>query len=202
MLKEVYAGSFLEAKMAEKKGADRIELCDSLKEGGTTASYGIIKKCVESLNVPIFALIKPRVGDSIYSSYEIEIMKEDIKLCKGIGVAGIVIGILKNENEIDYKTLKEFIELASPIDVTFSNAIDELEDPIKEIKKLKEVGITRILSYGKEETALLGKDFFNKMIQKAGNDMTIIVSGRITKENFQEVSSEIRSSEYHGRKIV
>lgn len=202
MIKEVYAGSFLEAKLAEQRGADRIELCDKVKEGGTTASYGIIKKCVDSLKVPIFALIRPRIGDYVYSSYEKEIMKEDVKLCKAAGVDGIVIGFLTKKNEIDYDTLQEFIDLALPMEITFSNAIDELEDPVKEIKKLKAVGVNRILSYGKEETALLGKELFNKMIQEAGKDIPIIVAGRITKDNLKEVSSKIKSSEYHGRKIV
>ncbi|MDP0492975.1 MAG: copper homeostasis protein CutC [Fusobacterium sp. JB021] len=202
MLKEVCVGSFLQGKMAESRGADRIELCDHLDEGGTTASYGTIKKCVESLKIPVFSLIRPRRGDFIYSCYEIDIMKEDIKLCKGLGVDGIVIGILKNENEIDYDTLKEFIELASPLEVTFHKAIDEIEDPVKEIPKLKAAGVSRILSSGKGETALEGKEILNKMIEAAGKDMPIIVCGKITKDNFEEVSKEIKSSEYHGRKIL
>ncbi|MFK4784415.1 copper homeostasis protein CutC [Fusobacterium sp. MFO224] len=202
MLKEVCVGSFLEAKMAEKRGAGRIELCDRLDEGGTTASYGTIKKCVESLNIPVFALVRPRSGDFIYSCYEIDIMREDIKLCKGLGVKGIVIGILNNKNEIDYETLRDFVKLAHPLEVTFHKAIDEVKDPVKEIPKLKAAGVSRILSSGKGKTALEGKKLLNKMIEAAGANMTVIVSGKITKENFDEVSQEIKSSEYHGRKIL
>ena len=199
---EICANSYQSAINAQKAGADRIELCDQLDEGGTTASYGTIKKCVESLKIPVFSLIRPRRGDFIYSCYEIDIMKEDIKLCKGLGVDGIVIGILKNENEIDYDTLKEFIELASPLEITFHKAIDEIEDPVKEIPKLKAAGVSRILSSGKRETALEGKKLLNEMIEAAGKDMSIIVCGKITKDNFEEVSKEIKSSEYHGRKIL
>lgn len=202
MIKEACVGSFLEAKMAEKRGADRIEICDNLDEGGTTSSYGIIKKCVESLNIPVFSLIRPRKGDFIYSCYEVDIMKEDIKLCKGLGVKGIVIGILKNNREIDYEVLKEFVELAYPVEVTFNKAIDELEKPEEEIEKLFEAGVSRILSSGKAKTALEGKELLNKMIKRAADKIIIVVAGKVTKENFQEVSEEIKTSEYHGKKII
>ena len=201
-LKEACVESFFEAKEAEKRGADRIELCDNLSMGGTTPSYGTIKKTLEKLKIPVFPIIRPRGGDFCYSSDEIEIMKEDIKICKSLGAKGVVLGMLTEDKKIDFELVKEFVSLAAPMEVTFHKAIDELENPIEAIDSLAEAGIKRILSSGTKATALEGADILNKMINKAGDRITIVVAGKVTSENFKEVSEKIVSSEYHGKIIV
>ncbi len=201
-LKEACVESFFEAKEAEKRGADRIELCDNLSMGGTTPSYGTIKKTLEKLKIPVFPIIRPRGGDFCYSSDEIEIMKEDIKICKSLGAKGVVLGMLTEDKKIDFELVKEFVSLAAPMEVTFHKAIDELENPVEAIDSLAEAGIKRILSSGTKATALEGADILNKMINKAGDRITIVVAGKVTSENFKEVSEKIVSSEYHGKIIV
>lgn len=202
MLKEVCVGSFTEALSAERKGADRIELCDNLEVGGTTPSYGTIKQAVSKIKIPVFVMIRPRGGNYCYNKNEIEIMKNDIEMCKSLGVKGVVLGVLTKNDEIDYDLLKELVELASPMEVTFHKAIDDLENPVPEVTKLAKTGVKRILSSGTKAKALDGKSILNKMIKKASNKITIIVAGGVTTSNFEEVSKEIVSTEYHGRKIV
>lgn len=202
MVKEACVGSYSEAVSAEKRGADRVELCDNLDVGGTTPSYGTIKTTVEKLKIPVFVMIRPRGGNFCYNKNEVEIMKKDIELCKALGVKGIVLGVLTKNDEIDYPLLKELIDLAAPMEVTFHKAIDDLENPVLEIKKLAEIGVKRILSSGTKAKALDGKDILNKMIAEANCDITVIVAGGVTTENFDEVSKEIVSTEYHGKKIV
>lgn len=202
MVKEACVGSYSEAVSAEKRGADRVELCDNLDVGGTTPSYGTIKTTVEKLKIPVFVMIRPRGGNFCYNKNEIEIMKKDIELCKTLGVKGIVLGVLTKNDEIDYPLLKELINLAAPMEVTFHKAIDDLENPVLEIKKLAEIGVKRILSSGTKAKALDGKDILNKMIAEANCDITVIVAGGVTTDNFDEVSKEIVSTEYHGKKIV
>ena len=202
MVKEACVGSYSEAVSAEKRGADRVELCDNLDVGGTTPSYGTIKTTVEKLKIPVFVMIRPRGGNFCYNKNEIEIMKKDIELCKALGVKGIVLGVLTKNDEIDYPLLKELIDLADPMEVTFHKAIDDLENPVLEIKKLAEIGVKRILSSGTKAKALDGKDILNKMIAEANDDITVIVAGGVTTDNFDKVSKEIVSTEYHGKKIV
>lgn len=202
MVKEACVGSYSEAVSAEKRGADRVELCDNLDVGGTTPSYGTIKTTVEKLKIPVFVMIRPRGGNFCYNKNEVEIMKKDIELCKALGVKGIVLGVLTKNDEIDYPLLKELIDLASPMEVTFHKAIDDLENPVLEIKKLAEIGVKRILSSGTKAKALDGKDILNKMIAEANDDITVIVAGGVTTDNFDEISKEIVSTEYHGKKIV
>lgn len=202
MLKEKCIGSYVEAIEAQRLGANRVELCDNLEEGGTTPSYGTIKMVVRDLTIPVFVIIRPRGGDFYYTKEEIEIMKEDIRICKELGVDGVVLGALTCDNKIDYEVVKELVNLAKPMSVTFHKAIDELKNPVDEVKKLASLGVDRILSSGTKKTALEGKEILNEMIKEAQDRIIIVVAGQVTKDNFLEVSSNIPSKEYHGKKIV
>nr|WP_304205974.1 copper homeostasis protein CutC [Fusobacterium perfoetens] len=161
-----------------------------------------MKQAVSKIKIPVFVMIRPRGGNYCYNKNEIEIMKNDIEMCKSLGVKGVVLGVLTKNDEIDYDLLKELVELASPMEVTFHKAIDDLENPVPEVTKLAKTGVKRILSSGTKAKALDGKSILNKMIKKASNKITIIVAGGVTTSNFEEVSKEIVSTEYHGRKIV
>ena len=202
MLKEKCVGSYKEAVEAQKLGAHRIELCDNLEEGGTTPSYGTIKTTVRDLNIPVFVIIRPRGGDFFYSPEEIEIMKQDIEICKELNVKGVVLGVLKHDKTIDYEVTKKLVKIAKPMEVTFHKAIDEVDNPVDEVEKLAEIGVDRILSSGTKETALEGQNILNEMIKKTAHKIKIVVAGKVTKENLQEISTKIPSQEYHGKKIV
>lgn len=202
MIREKCIGSFLEALEAQKLGAERVELCDNLAEGGTTPSYGTIKIVVEKLSIPAFVIIRPRGGDFYYTPEEIEIMKEDIKLCKKLGVKGVVIGALNSDNTINYEAIQDMINLAKPMSITFHKAIDELPNPVAEVRKLAKLGVNRILTSGTKETAVEGQEVLREMIKEAGDEIIIVVAGKVTKENLQEISALIPTKEYHGKKIV
>ena len=132
----------------------------------------------------------------------LEIMKEDIKVCKSLGAKGVVLGVLTADNKVDFETLKELVDLASPMEVTFHKAVDELENPVEVIDRFVEIGVKRILSSGTKETALEGKDILNAMIKKADNRIIILIAGKVTSDNFEEVAVAIPSTEYHGKKII
>lgn len=202
MIKEACIGSYSEAKIAVNNGANRVELCENLEVGGTTPSYGMIKKCVKDLEVPTLVMIRPRGGDFCYSDDEIEIMKEDIKICKELRVPGVVFGVLKDDKTVNYEVLKELVKLSKPMEITFHKAIDEVENPIEEIEKFIKLGIKRILTSGKRETALEGMDTLNEMLKVSNNRIKIVVAGKVTKENLELISKKIPSSEFHGKKIV
>ena len=198
---EACVGSYSEAVIAIKNGANRIELCENLYEGGTTPSYGTIKK-IRELAIPSFVMIRPRGGNFVYSCDEIEIMKEDIKICKELGVLGVVFGVLTEDNKIDYKLLEELVTLAKPMSVTFHKAIDEIENPENEILNLAKLGVDRILTSGKKATAHEGALLLNSLIKIAEDKIKIIVCGGVTKDNFNYINNLIPNTEYHGKKIV
>ncbi|VTX48417.1 Copper homeostasis protein CutC [Fusobacterium nucleatum] len=202
MIKEACVESFEKALEAQSNGANRIELCENLAVGGTTPSYGTVKICLEKLNIPIFPMIRARGGNFVYSKDEIEIMKEDIKIFKELGVKGVVLGCLTSDNKIDLELTKELVDLAYPMEVTFHKAIDEILNPLDYIDDLVNIGIKRILTSGGEVTALEGKDLINEMIKKSNGRLKIVVAGKVTKGNLNGLSNLISADEFHGKLIV
>ena len=202
MIKESCVESFEKALEAQNKGANRIELCENLAVGGTTPSYGTVKICLEKLNIPIFPMIRARGGNFIYSKNEIEIMKEDIKIFKELGVKGVVLGCLTSDNKIELELTKELVALAYPMEVTFHKAIDEIDNPLDYIDDLVNIGIKRILTSGGKATALEGKDLINEMIKKSNGRLKIVVAGKVRKENINKLSNLISTDEFHGKLIV
>ena len=202
MIKEACVESFEKALEAQSNGANRIELCENLAVGGTTPSYGTVKICLEKLNIPIFPMIRARGGNFVYSKDEIEIMKEDIKIFKELGVKGVVLGCLTSDNKIDLELTKELVDLAYPMEVTFHKAIDEILNPLDYIDDLVNIGIKRILTSGGKATALEGKDLINEMIKKSNGRLKIVVAGKVTKRNLNGLSNLISADEFHGKLIV
>ena len=202
MIKEACVESFEKALEAQNNGADRIELCENLSVGGTTPSYGTVKICLEKLNIPIFPMIRARGGNFVYSKDEIEIMKEDIKVFKDLGLKGLVLGCLTSDNKIDLELTKTLVNLAYPMEITFHKAIDEISNPLDYIEDLVNIGIKRILTSGGKATALEGKDLINDMIKKSNGRLKIVVAGKVTKENLNDLSNLISADEFHGKLIV
>lgn len=189
-----------EAVQAEQEGATRIELCERLDLGGTTPNLDLTKEVLKGVNIPIRVMIRPRGGNFVYNSKEFYQMKEDIKTFEELPIEGFVFGILTNDNKVDFERMSELIELAKPAKVTFHKAIDEVVDIIDASKKLIELGVDNILSSGGFPTALEGRIILNKMIEATNNK--IIVAGKVTSENLDEVKRLIPSLSYHGRRIV
>jgi copper homeostasis protein len=185
---EICANSYQSAINAEKAGANRIELCSELAVGGITPSYGLIKKVMVDLKIPIHVLIRPRSGNFTFSEAEFEIMKENIQLCYDLGVTGIVSGVLHKDNTIDIERTEELLHLSIPMNFTFHRAFDWVKNPVEEIKKLQEIGVDRILTSGQQNSAETG---LNNLIefQKATSKITIMPGGGINQNNikrFQE----------------
>ncbi len=202
MILEACAVNLVEAIKAEELGAHRIELCDNLHVGGTTPSAGTIKVTAEMLDIPINVLIRPRGGPFIYSPHEIEIMKQDILICKVAGVEGIVIGTLTKEKTIDIGLLNEFIEFARPLKVTFHKAIDKTTDIMEEFKNLLETGTDYVLTSGGEVDALAGAAMINEMQKISDGRIKIIAAGTITDANLLAHQEALNVDEFHGQKIL
>ncbi|WKD87025.1 Copper homeostasis protein CutC [Polaribacter huanghezhanensis] len=188
MLLEICANSYQSAINAEKAGANRIELCAELAVGGITPSYGLLKKVMNDLIIPVHVLIRPRSGDFTYSDAEFQILKEDILICKELGVLGIVSGVLHIDNTIDIERTKELVRIAKPMNFTFHRAFDWVVNPMDEIKNLEKIGVDRILTSGQKTSAEKGLNNLIKF-QKATSKITIMPGGGINQQNiklFQE----------------
>jgi copper homeostasis protein len=178
---EICANSYQSAINAEKAGANRIELCSELAVGGITSSYGLLKKVMANLTIPVHVLIRPRSGDFTFSDTEFEIMKENIQLCKELGVAGIVSGVLHLDNTIDFERTHQLVALSKPINFTFHRAFDWVQNPVEEIKNLEKIGVKRILSSGQESSAERGIQ--NLIEWKNASTISIMPGGGISTKN-------------------
>ncbi|MDW7695118.1 copper homeostasis protein CutC [Flammeovirgaceae bacterium SG7u.111] len=201
---EVVTDSVASCVNAELGGADRVELCDNLFEGGTTPSAGMIKLVRQKVKIDLMVMIRPRGGDFLYSPEELEVMKEDIKVAKELGVNGVVFGLLTPDGVIDKNKTKELIEIARPLSVTFHRAFDMVTDPFQALEDLIELGVDRILSSGLERSALEGVDLLKELIEKAGGRIIILVGGGIRPHNIEKIVAKTGAKECHvsGRKPV
>lgn len=181
MILEICANSYQSAINAEKSGAKRIELCSELSIGGITPSYGLLQKVIKKLSIPVHVLIRPRSGDFSYSKEEFDVMKEDILVCKKLGVSGIVSGVLLHNNTIDLERTKELIDLSKPLSFTFHRAFDWVKSPKIEIKNLEKIGVERILSSGLETTAEKGIELLKEL--KETSSVSIMPGGGIHHKN-------------------
>ena len=195
MIIEVCAESYEYAVKAEKAGADRIELCKDLHLDGLTPDYECAKKTIDSLNIPVFILIRPRAGDFIYSDEEFELMKQDIVKFKEMGCKGIVSGILNSDNSIDLKRTKELVELSRPIEFTFHRAFDIVNDPLIEIENLIELDVDRVLTSGQKDKAIKGLELLMQLKSISKNRIKIMPGSGINKSNIVNFES---FKEIHG----
>ena len=202
MIIEACVENINEAIRAEAQGAHRVEICENLIIGGTTPSAGTIAIAKKVLNIPIMVLIRPRGGDFVYSDLEVEIMKHDIQVCKQIGIDGVVLGTLTEENTINTKLLNELVNLAKPLDITFHKAIDETIDIVGEFKRLLAYQIDRILTSGGAESVYEGQQTINEMTRLSDGKIKIIAAGKIHQSDLSNLQKIIKTNEFHGKKIV
>ncbi len=194
---EIATTDFTTTKNAVEGGADRIELCAALTDGGTTPSYGTIKKCREAFAIPLFPIIRSRSGDFFYSDEEFEIMKTEVQLCKSIGCDGVVIGFLKKDGGIDIQKTAALVELAYPLEVTFHRAFDRCNAPFEALESLIQLGCQRILTSGQQPAAPDGATLIAELI-KAANDRIIIMPGSgVRVDNIRELAEKTGATEFH-----
>ncbi|WP_316767064.1 copper homeostasis protein CutC [Pedobacter frigiditerrae] len=194
---EICANSFSSALEAEKGGANRVELCENMAEGGTTPSYAQIKLCKKKLNIQVWPIIRPRGGDFLYSNDEFELMKEDIKICKSLNCDGVVTGILLANGEIDKIRCAELIDLAKPMPVSFHRAFDMSNDLEKALEDLIELGFVRVLTSGGANNAVEGIKAIAELVKLANGRIEIMPGAGINPNNIQEIATQTCAINFH-----
>jgi copper homeostasis protein len=197
MIIEACVNSAVSAIEAQKGGADRVELCENLHDGGTTPSAGSIRFARENLHIGLFVMIRPRGGDFLYSDDEFEIMKEDIKVAKELGADGAVFGILKPDGTIDLERMKTLVDLARPMGITCHRAFDMTADPFQAMEDLIPLGIDRILTSGQQKTAPEGAALIGELINKSNGRIIIMPGSGVKEDNIEELIGKTGATEVH-----
>lgn len=197
MILEICANSITSALAAQKGGADRIELCDNMAEGGTTPSYGTIAKSRDLLHILIYPIIRPRGGDFLYNNTEFDLMCKEIELCKQMGCDGVVIGLLNPDGSIDKRRTKFLVELAWPLGVAFHRAFDRSRDPFQSMEDIIDCGCERILTSGQKPTAPEGADLIAQLVEKAAGRIIIMPGSGVRENNIADLVKKTKATEYH-----
>lgn len=196
---EVCANSVTSALAAQQGGANRVELCDNLREDGTTPSYGQIKIARKLLSIKLYVLIRPRAGDFIYSDLEFEVMKLDIQTCINEGCDGVVIGILKSDGSIDKERCTELINMAKAggLGVTFHRAFDVCRDYFEALEDIIEMGCERLLTSGGKSTAMEGANTISHLVDIAAGRIQIMPGSGINEYNIADLVRYSGATEFH-----
>ncbi|HEX2683473.1 MAG TPA: copper homeostasis protein CutC [Ferruginibacter sp.] len=182
---------------AQIAGANRIELCDNPGDGGTTPSYGFIKKAREVLQIGLYSMIRPRGGDFFYSNEEFDIMKTDVLTCKQLGCDGVVIGMLNRDGTVDKERSKKLVELAYPMGVTYQRAFDRVKDPFAALEDVIETGCERILTSGLVPSCLDGAPLIAQLIRQADERIIIMPGSMLRSNNVAQIAKITGAVEFH-----
>lgn len=194
---EVCVDTAMGAKTAETAGADRVELCANLLEGGTTPSAGSMAWVRDQLEIDVMVLIRPRGGDFVYSAAETEVMLRDIEAVGRAGLAGVVIGVLCPDGSLDLPVVRALVEAARPLQVTFHRAFDMCADPDVALEQLVDLGVDRILTSGRKDAAADGLATLSRQVEIAGDRISIMPGGGIFESDIRRVVEESGAHEVH-----
>lgn len=194
---EVCVSSIEMAIEAENAGADRIELCSALSEGGLTPFASLIEMVKERLNIKTMVMIRPRSGDFCYSDIEFESMKRDILFCRSKNIEGVVFGILNPQGNIDIEKTKELVELSQPMKVCFHRAIDMSNDYLAAFNDILDCGCDRILTSGGENLVINGLDRISQIQTQSKGRIEIMVGSGVSYENAKEIYERTGVKHFH-----
>ena len=197
MTLEACVDSTESAVVAAGAGADRVELCANLVEGGTTPSAGSIEAAIADVDADVFVMIRPRGGDFVYTRRELDIMLRDIDLAKRLGAAGVVFGCLTPDGDVDRRCSGQLIAASDPLPVTFHRAFDVAREPYEALECLVDLGATRVLTSGQQPTALEGLALITELVRFAGNRIIVMPGVGIGAANVVRVAQATGASEFH-----
>jgi copper homeostasis protein len=197
MIFEICVDSVAGVRAAKASGAQRVELCADLLEGGVTPSLGMIRQARTVSGIDLNVMIRPRGGDFLFDEDEFAVMRADLETAKAEGANGVVIGLLTATGDIDVERTRDLVASARPLSVTFHRAFDVAAEPFKALETLIELGVERVLTSGQEASVLEGLPLIVELMKRAGDRIVIMPGGGITVRNIERIVSAARPREIH-----
>jgi copper homeostasis protein len=188
--------------IAQKAGADRVELCADMIVGGTTPTIEIVKQAREHLTIDLYVMIRPRGGNFVYLNAEFEQMKSEIETIKKLGVNGFVFGILKADKTINVKQNLALVELAKPFPCTFHRAFDEVSDYKQALEDIISIGFSIILTSGTFPNVMEGKEVLKQLVTQSNNRIEIMPGGGLRSTNISDLDEIVNANWYHSSAII
>lgn len=196
-LLEVCAGSPESVNAAYEGGAERIELCSALGEGGVTPSAGVVSYAKKFEGLKVHCLIRPRGGDFLYTAADVAAMIEDVRMMRSLGADGVVIGALLPDGGVDVELCRRLVAEAGGMNVTFHRAFDMCRDPFEALETVISLGCSRILTSGLAPSALQGAEMLSSLVEKAAGRIIIMPGGGVSRDNAREIIERTGATEIH-----
>ena len=190
------------ATLAQKAGADRVELCANISVGGTTPSIEIIQQARKNITLDLYVMIRPRGGNFVYSEAELDQMKSDIVNIKKLGVNGFVFGILNEDKTINIEQNNALIELAKPFPCSFHRAFDAVSNYEQALEDVIGCGFSTLLTSGTFSNVMEGKEVLKKLVEQAKNRIEIMPGGGLRSMNISELNQIVNTNWYHSSAIT
>jgi copper homeostasis protein len=199
---EIACFNLQSAIIAQENGADRVELCANMKEGGTTPDFEMTKAAREALSIDLNVMIRPRGGDFVYSDAEFQQMKAEIEQYKKLNIDGFVFGILAKDGSFNKEQNRELVALASPVPCTFHRAFDVVTNVYQSLESVIECGFTTVLTSGQGNNVVEGIAVLEKLVEKANNRIVIMPGGGLRSTNIGLLQEKTKAVFYHSSAIV
>lgn len=177
-------------------GADRIELCSALELGGLTPAPGFMRLAAKA-SIPIYAMVRPRSGDFVFTEDDVELMLADIDAIRAAGLAGAVIGASRPDGALDANLLRRLCARAKGLGVTLHRAFDLAPDFATALETAIDLGIERILTSGGATTAPAGLAQLRSLHERARGRISIMPGAGLTPHNIGELLRAVPVAEVH-----
>lgn len=197
MLIEVCVGSVEDAVAAQRAGADRLELCAALEVGGLTPSQGLLEQVLQSVSIPVMAMVRPRVGGFVYDSAEQTTMQWEIQRLLQSGAQGVVLGVLSPDGHVNFAACQQLLRDCQSVQRVFHRAIDFARAPVEALRRLADLGFTRVLTSGGQASAMLGAATIADWRKRFGGALEMLPGGGIRPENVRQLLHETGCQQIH-----
>jgi copper homeostasis protein len=195
---ELCAETMQACLVARDGGANRIELCSALSEGGLTPGHALIRDAVRRSDLPVYPILRPRAGNFVYTDAEFDLIAEDLQHARQLGASGFVLGLLTEAGTVDIKRTRRLVELAGPLEVSFHRAFDCTIDLPQALEDVIATGCMRLLTSGGAPTVLEGATVLAQLVEQAADRIRIAVGGGLRIQSAGEVALTTRATAFHG----